>query len=107
MSTYAIARLRHVVMGEAIAQYLRRIDATLAPFGGEFRVHGGKIEVLEGDWSGDLIIIEFADRQSARSWYASPAYQEILPLRTEHSEGDVIFIDGVSEDHRADDLLSA
>jgi uncharacterized protein (DUF1330 family) len=63
--------------------------------------------VLEGDWSGDLIIIEFADRQSARGWYASRAYQKILPLRTEHSEGDVIFIDGVSEDHRADDLLSA
>lgn len=107
MSTYAIANLRHVVMGEAIAQYLHRIDATLAPFGGKFRVHGGQAEVLEGEWSGDLIIIEFADRQSARGWYASRAYQEILPLRTEHSEGDVIFIDGVSEDHRADDLLSA
>ncbi|HVK41855.1 MAG TPA: DUF1330 domain-containing protein [Phenylobacterium sp.] len=107
MSTYAIANLRHVVMGAAIAQYLHRIDATLAPFGGKFRVHGGQAEVLEGDWSGDLIIIEFADRQSARGWYASRAYQKILPLRTEHSEGDVIFIDGVSEDHRADDLLSA
>lgn len=107
MPTYAIANLRHVVMGEAIAQYLHRIDATLAPFGGKFRVHGGQAEVLEGKWSGDLIIIEFADRQSARGWYASRAYQEILPLRTEHSEGDVIFIDGVSEDHRADDLLSA
>lgn len=107
MSTYAIAKLRNVVMGEAIAEYLRRIDATLVPFGGKFRVHGGEAEVLEGDWSGDLIIIEFADRQTARGWYASPTYQEILPLRTEHSEGDVIFIDGVSEHHRADEVLPA
>ena len=107
MSTYAIAKLRNVVMGEAIAEYLHRIDATLGPFGGKFRVHGGQAELLEGDWTGDLIIIEFADRRAARDWYASPDYQAILPLRTRHSEGDVIFIDGVPEDHRAHEVLPA
>ena len=107
MSTYAIAKLRNVVMGEAIAEYLHRIDATLGPFGGKFRVHGGQAELLEGDWTGDLIIIEFADRRAARDWYASPNYQAILPLRTRHSEGDVIFIDGVPEDHRAHEVLPA
>ena len=107
MSTYAIAKLRNVVMGEAIAEYLHRIDATLGPFGGKFRVHGGQAELLEGDWTGDLIIIEFADRRAARGWYASPDYQAILPLRTRHSEGDVIFIDGVPEDHRAHEVLPA
>lgn len=107
MSTYAIAKLRNIVMGEAIAEYLHRIDATLGPFGGKFRVHGGQAEVLEGDWTGDLIIIEFADRRAARDWYASPDYQAILPLRTRHSEGDVIFIDGVPEDHRAHEVLPA
>ncbi|MES3029227.1 MAG: DUF1330 domain-containing protein [Pseudomonadota bacterium] len=107
MSTYAIAKLRNIVMGEAIAEYLHRIDATLGPFGGKFRVHGGQAELLEGDWTGDLIIIEFADRRAARDWYASPDYQAILPLRTRHSEGDVIFIDGVPEDHRAHEVLPA
>ena len=107
MSTYAIAKLRNIVMGEAIAEYLHRIDATLGPFGGKFRVHGGQAEVLEGDWTGDLIIIEFADRRAARDWYASPDYQAILPLRTRHSEGDVILIDGVPEDHRAHEVLPA
>lgn len=41
MSTYAIATLRNVAMGPAIIEYLERIDATLAPFGGKFVVHGG------------------------------------------------------------------
>ncbi|MBA4013345.1 MAG: DUF1330 domain-containing protein [Phenylobacterium sp.] len=107
MSAYAIAHLRNVVPGEPIAQYLHEIDSTLAPFGGKFRIHGGQAEVLEGDWSGDLIMIEFADRQSARAWYASPAYQQILPLRTGSSQGDVIFLDGVPDDHRATDVLEA
>lgn len=107
MTTYAIAKLAHVVMGAAIAEYLQRIDATLEPFGGRFRVHGAQAQVLEGTWAGDLIVIEFPDRQAAQAWYVSPAYQAILALRTEHSQGDVILIDGVSANHHAADLLSA
>jgi hypothetical protein len=34
-----------VTIGPAIAEYLERIDATLAPFGGRFAVHGGEVEV--------------------------------------------------------------
>ena len=49
MSAYAIAHMRHVTMGPAVVEYLQRIDATLAPFGGRFIVHGGEVEVLEGD----------------------------------------------------------
>ena len=37
--------------------------------------------------------------EAARAWYGSPAYQEILPLRTDHIEGDVILIDGVEPGH--------
>lgn len=104
MRAYAIAHLHHVVMGPAIVEYLKRIDATLEPFGGRYIVHGGDRDVLEGSWSGDLIVIEFPDRDRARSWYASPAYREIVRLRTDHSEGSVIIIHGVPEAHRAVDI---
>lgn len=106
MPTLAMVNLRNVAMGPAIVEYLERIDATLRPFRGRFLVHGGPIELLEGHWSGDLIIVEFPDRASARSWYRSPAYQAILPLRTAHAEGDVLLIDTVPEDHRATDILA-
>ncbi|MGL4287005.1 MAG: DUF1330 domain-containing protein [Phreatobacter sp.] len=106
MSAYAIARLRNVRVGPQIVEYLQRIDATLAPFGGRFIIHGGKADLLEGQWSGDLIVISFPDGASARAWYVSPAYQDILALRTDNSEGDTILIDGVSADHRATDVLA-
>lgn len=107
-STYVVAHLRHVNMGPDIVEYLERIDATLAPFGGRFVVHGGgDIELLEGAWSGDLVVVAFPDRERARGWYESAAYQAILPLRTRNSEGDIIFVDAVSEDHRATDILAA
>ncbi len=106
MSTYAIGRLHDVNVGPEIVAYLRRIDATLEPFGGRFIIHGGPVTVLEGSWSGDLIVIAFPDQDSARAWYESPAYRQILPLRTRNSRGDVFFIEGVSADHKATDVLA-
>ncbi len=106
MPAYAVAHLRDVVMGPPIVEYLQRIDATLKPFAGRFIVHGGEIEVWEGAWPGQLIIIEFPNREQARAWYKSSAYQEILPLRTNNSDADVILANGVSEGHRATDVLS-
>jgi uncharacterized protein (DUF1330 family) len=107
MSAYAVAHMHQVTMGPAIVEYLRRIDATLAPFGGRFIVHGGEIEALEGTWPGHLFAIEFPDRPSADGWYHSGAYQDIVTLRTDNSRSDVILVDGVSSGHRATDILEA
>lgn len=106
MTAFAIAHLTSVTLGPGIMDYLRAIDATLAPFHGRFIVHGGTPTVLEGQWSGDLIVIAFPDRAAAEGWYASPAYRAILPLRTGNSEGPVMIIDGVGPGHRATDVLT-
>ena len=105
MTAYAVAHMRQVTMGPQIVEYLHRIDATLKPFGGRFLVHGGDVEVIENDWPGHLIIIEFPDRQQMRGWYDSPAYQAILPLRTDNSHSDVIMVEGVEHPHKATDVL--
>ena len=107
MPAYAVAHMRQVTMGPAIVEYLERIDATLASFGGRFLVHGGQVEVMEGTWPGHLIVIEFPDRARAHAWYQSAAYQEIVALRTDNSRSDVIIAEGVGSDHRATDVLSA
>lgn len=107
MPTYALARLIVTRLGPELFEYLRQIDATLTPFGGRYLVHGAPIERLEGDWPlGDLIILVFPDRAAAQTWYASPAYQAIKPLRTGSTEGDVIFVEGVAAGHRGADLLA-
>jgi uncharacterized protein (DUF1330 family) len=50
-------------------------------------------------------VIGFPDLAQARAWYESPAYQEIIPLRADNSEGEIILVEGVTEDHRATDVL--
>lgn len=107
MSAYAVAHVQSLIPGPEIVEYLQRIDATLAPYGGRFLVHGDPADVREGDFSGDLIVIEFPDRDLAAGWYESRAYREIVALRTENTTGWVVLIDGVSRDHRATDILNA
>ncbi len=105
MTGYAIAHLQDVTVGAEIVDYLRRIDATLAPFGGRFIVHGADAEELEGRAPGTPIVIEFPTSERARAWYDSPAYREILPLRTRNSRSTAYLVDGVDPDHRATDVL--
>lgn len=106
MSAYAVAHLRSVVMAPAIVEYLERIDATLTPFGGRFLVHGAQAEVVEGEWPGHLVVIAFPDLARARAWYASPAYQAILRLRTDNADCVALIIDGVPDNYRATDALA-
>ncbi len=98
---YAIAYIRDVDFGPEIIEYIEKIEATLAPYGGRFIVHGGPIVQVEGEWPGDVVIIEFPDATAAEEWYASPAYQEILPLRTEHSNSMTGLLRGLPKDYRA------
>jgi uncharacterized protein (DUF1330 family) len=99
MSAYALAHLHDPDPHPEVLDYIERIQATLDPFEGRFVVHGAEVEVLEGDWPGTIVIIEFPDVDRARAWYASPAYQEILHLRADHIDGDVILVRGVGPDY--------
>jgi uncharacterized protein (DUF1330 family) len=98
-TSYAVANLRNVTLNEDIVEYLERIQGTLDPFGGRFAVHVPNLEVKEGEWPGTLVIIRFPSIEDARGWYESPAYQEILHLRTNNSEGDTLLVEGVPDDY--------
>ena len=41
MSAYAMAHVHSTNFGPELIEYLRRIDATMEPFGGRFLFHGG------------------------------------------------------------------
>jgi uncharacterized protein (DUF1330 family) len=107
MTAYVIAHLWALQMGPDIVRYVERIDATLEPYDGRFVVHGSRADVREGELDGDVIVVEFPDRESAAGWYESAAYQEILPLRTANADGWVVIVDGVPAEHRATDIFEA
>ncbi|WP_405438325.1 DUF1330 domain-containing protein [Streptomyces avidinii] len=107
MTAYAIAHIRPTTMNEDILRYIERIQPTMDPFGGRFLVHGQDVEVLEGPFPGTVVMIGFPDIESARAWYASDAYRAILPLRTDHIEGEVVLVEGVPADYDASKTAAA
>ena len=107
MAAYVVGILNDVDLGPAIVSYLEGIDATLAPFGGRFIVHGAQALMREGADPGTVVVIEFPDLAGAEGWYDSDAYRAILPLRTEHSDSVVFLLDGVRPGHAATDVLRA
>lgn len=98
---YAVALLHNVELGPQIWEYMETIEATFAPFGGEWVIHGASPDVVEGDWPGDLVIIGFPSLAAARAWYDSAEYAAILTLRSDHSDGAVALVEGVPGGYRA------
>jgi uncharacterized protein (DUF1330 family) len=71
MSAYAVAIIREIKFSPDIRKYFERIDETLRPYSGRFRIHGGPYENVEGTWNSDLVVIEFPDIEKARQRYNS------------------------------------
>ena len=105
-ASYAVGLLHDVQPGEGLQTYLTGIDATLAPYGGSFLIHGGTPRVVEGTLTCDLIVIGFPDREGAQAWYDSPAYQRLAVLRRTFALGTLVLCCGEDADHRALDILS-
>lgn len=105
MKAYAVAIIRETQFNDDVANYLRRIDETLLPFSGKYIVHGGPYHPLEGEWVGDMVMIEFPSMEKATGWYQSEAYSAIRALRTANTRGDVMLVQGVPEGHQGADIL--
>jgi uncharacterized protein (DUF1330 family) len=95
MAAYIVAQLK-VTDRAAFQRYREAVTPLVDRFGGRFRVRGGDLDVVEGDWPWPrLVIIEFQSKDAARLFYESPEYQKILPLREASSQGTVAIVEGV------------
>jgi uncharacterized protein (DUF1330 family) len=106
MTAYALAHVRSVELCPDIVEYLERIQGTMAPFGGRFAFHGGEKDVVEGSWPGDLILIEFPALDAVRAWWASPEYQAMKHLRTDHMAADIVLFDTLPGDYAVEETAA-
>jgi uncharacterized protein (DUF1330 family) len=100
MSTYLINHLRipNGIPKPENLEYLEKVEATFTPYGGRWLALDGQVEALEGAWPGSVVLMEFPDMSTAKRWYHSPEYQEILHLRTDTAISDLVLVDAVSRD---------
>ena len=73
MAAYIVAQVK-VRDPAAYQRYREAVTPLIDRFGGRFRVRGGELDVLEGDWPlPRLVIIEFQSKDAARLFYDSPS----------------------------------
>ena len=76
--------------------YKAMVPPSLEPYGGRFRVRGGKVETLEGDWAPKrFVIVEFPSVEKAKAWWSSEGYAPAKALRQATAKTQMIVVEGV------------
>ena len=77
-------------------EYLAAARPAFEKFRAKFVVRGGAYDVMEGQARDRNVVVEFADRATARACYDSPEYQAARLIRQKYADADFIIIDGVA-----------
>ncbi len=93
MSAYLVANYR-ITNPDGYSAYPPAVVPTIVAHGGEVMIADYDSEVIEGDPASVTVVVKFADKEAARTWYNSAEYQEIIAYRTDNSEGSLLFVDG-------------
>jgi len=76
-------------------EYRNQVPATLEPWGAELVLRGKLASILAGEHTHtDTVVIRFPDMEAINGWYASPAYQSLIPLRKKAAEIVLLSYDG-------------
>lgn len=74
--------------------YKSLTPATVEAYGGKFIIRGNPIQVMEGSWNHDrLVMIEFPNKKIAEEWYYSKEYQEARAIRLKASNAKFFIIE--------------
>jgi uncharacterized protein (DUF1330 family) len=101
MPAYIIAYRESPVRDEASdAEYSHQNRENAAGFHARFGIKPlavyGKSEAPEGNRPDGVVILEFPTYDDAQSWYASPAYQRLIPLRQKAADWRVVIVEGLT-----------
>jgi len=90
MAAYLVGNLK-VTNPEGFTEYRELVAKTITDHGGEYVVADANSVPVEGDPDHLSVVLKFDSMEALQGWYDSPEYQEILALRTDNSEGIIIF----------------
>ena len=77
-------------------EYLAAARPAFEKFGAHFVVRGGAYEVMEGEARDRNVVVEFADRGTAKACYESAEYAAARRIRQKYADADFIIIDGAA-----------
>ncbi len=92
MSAYVLVEV-DIHDGSLYEEYKKLTPASIEAYGGRFVVRGLPVQVMEGDWKHDrLVLLEFPSKEAALLWYHSEAYQQARAIREKASSANFLII---------------
>jgi uncharacterized protein (DUF1330 family) len=85
---------------EPMIAYREGVEATLAPYGGQYRAMlRHRWETLEGEWPSPhgVVILEFPSYEQPKAWYHSEAYAPLREMRMAGDRWNIVVVDGMAE----------
>ncbi|MBU3650981.1 MAG: DUF1330 domain-containing protein [Limnohabitans sp.] len=94
-AAYLIANVR-VTNPEQYAEYRKWSSAAFEAHNAEILVRGGAVEVIEGDWTPErVVIVRFPDMAAAHAFYNSPEYGKARTAREGAAIMRLVFVEGI------------
>ena len=95
MSAYVIVDIAVKDPGR-YEDYKKLAGPTVGQYGGRYVVRGGAVEVLEGNWPAErIVVLEFPSVERAKEWWSSVEYGEAKPIRYEAADSKMLVVEGV------------
>lgn len=96
-AAYYIAEVFEVTDQATFQDYAKQVPPIVAKYGGKYIARGGKTQANEGEPPARIIVTAFKSMADAQSWYASPEYSAIKPLRQKSARSRNFIVEGVAE----------
>ena len=76
--------------------YKKLAPPAIEAYGGKYLARGGALEILEGDWQPNrVVILEFQSIEMAKKWINSPEYSDAKTLRHQTATSHAVVVDGL------------
>ncbi|ALT77046.1 DUF1330 domain-containing protein [Paucibacter sp. KCTC 42545] len=94
-SAYILANVQ-VTNPVQYGEYIKFSSQAMQAHGAEVCVRGGKVEVLEGDWAPErVVLLKFPSLAAAKAFYESPEYSQARQARAGAAVMRMVLIEGV------------
>ena len=90
MAAYLIGNY-DITNEEGYRPYVAAVRPMILAYGGEILVAGPESEIVEGNPGAITVVLKFPSMGTLRGWYDSADYQDIISLRTDNTNGGVVF----------------
>ena len=95
MPAYVVADI-DVHDPEKFEEYRKQAGPTSAAYGGRYLMRGGRVDVLEGEWSPKrFVVIEFPSVEQAKAWWNCQEYAGPKAIRQASAKSSFIVVEGI------------